>query len=77
MERVRSARAAVPFTHISKLMIFYLVATTMFCFNTFTSYQPGTVLSGTKGPVQLVLGTIVDYEKFSHLHQGKYVQVHK
>ena len=34
-------------------------------------------MSNNKGTVQLVFGTIVDYNKVLHLKPGEYVQVHQ
>ena len=34
-------------------------------------------MSNTKVPMQLILGTVVDYKKFFCLHPGEYVQVHQ
>ena len=50
-------------------MIFHLVATAIFWLNGFPPYKPVMVLSNTKGPGKLILGTIVDYKKFSASRQ--------
>ena len=67
----------MPLMRISKLIIVHIVATAIFWFNSFPPYKPGMGLYHTKGPGQLVLGTVVDYEKVFHLQPGKYVQVHQ
>ena len=59
-ERARSARAAMSFTIIYKLMIVNLVTSAIFWLNEFPPSTPGSGMSYTKGPRQLVLGTMVD-----------------
>ena len=44
-------------------MIVNLVASPMFWINIFTPLTPGAGLSDTKGPGQIVLGTIFDKKK--------------
>ena len=58
-------------------MIVHIFASAIFFINAFPSWKPGAVSPSTKGPRQLVLGIVVDYKKFFHLHPGKYVQVHQ
>ena len=69
-ERVRSARATMPFKWISNLMIVHLVASVVFWINTFPPSTPGAGLSDTKGPRQLILGNTVDYKKVCRLRPG-------
>ena len=65
------------FKTISELMIIHLVTNGIFWINFFPPSKPGTGLYNTKGPGQLVIVTVVDYNKAFHLHPGKYVQVHQ
>ena len=69
-ERVRSARATMPFKRISKLMIVHPVASAIFWINTFPSSTPGAGLSNTKGPGKLILVNTVDYKKVCRLQPG-------
>ena len=76
-ERVRSARSTMPFKRTSKLMIVHLVASTLVWINEFPPSTPGSGISYTKGPGQLILGNKFDYKKVCCLHSGEYVQVHQ
>ena len=76
-ERVRSAQATMPFKRISKLMIVHLVPSAIFWINAFPPSTPGSGLSDTKGPGQIILGNTVDYKKVYRLQPGKYVQLHQ
>ena len=76
-ERVRSVRATMPFNRISKLMIVHLVASDIFWLNAFSPSTPVAGLSDTKGPVQFILGNIVDYKNVCRLQPGEYVQVYQ
>ena len=58
-------------------MIVYFVATAIFWLNAFTLSKPDTGLPNTKGPGQLILGTVIYYKKFFHLQPSKYVQVNQ
>ena len=58
-------------------MIVHLVATAIFWLNYFRPSKPGTGLSNTKVPRQLVIRTVVDYKKILCIHPGEYVQVHQ
>ena len=58
-------------------MIVHLVAYDFFWLNDFSPSKPGAGLSNTKGPRQLVPGTIMDYKKVCRLQLGKYVELHK
>ena len=69
-ERARSARSTIPFKRISKIMIVHLVASAIFWINTFTPSTPGSGLSDTKGPGQLILGNTVDYKNIFRLQPG-------
>ena len=66
-ERVRSARATIPFKGIPKLMIVHLVASANFWINAFPPSTPGSGLSDTKGPGQFIFLNTVDYKKFCRL----------
>ena len=67
----------MPFKQISKLMIICLVIASTFLLNHFSLSKPGTGLSNTKYPGELVFGNIVDYKKICCLHLGEYLQVHQ
>ena len=58
-------------------MIFHPVTTITFWFNDFPQSKYGMEKSDTKFPVQILLGTIVDYKKVWCLHPGEYFQVHQ
>ena len=76
-ERVRSARSIMPFKRISNLIIVHLVASSIFWLNEFPPSTPGSGLSDTKGPVQIILGNTVDYKNNFRLQPGEYVQIHQ
>ena len=69
-ERVRSARAIIPFKRISKFMIVHLVASTIFWINAFPSSTHVAGLADTKGPGQLILGNTVNYKEVCRLQPG-------
>ena len=58
-------------------MIIYLVASAIFWLNSFPLSKPGSVLSNTKGLIQLVLVTVVDCRKVCRLQPVKSVKVHQ
>ena len=58
-------------------MIVNLFSSAIFWINAFPPSTPGSGLSDTKGPVQIILGNTVDYKNFCRLHPGEYVQVHQ
>ena len=60
-----------------KIMIIHIVATAIFCLNTFPPSKPGTGLSNTKIPGQLVIRTILYYKNVFRLQTVKYDQVHQ
>ena len=59
-ECVQSARSAMPFKKISKLMIVHLVSTGIFWPNNFPPSKPGAGFYNTKGPRQLVLVIVAE-----------------
>ena len=62
-EYVEYSQEAMTFKRISKLMIVNIVATAIFWIIAFTSSKPGTGMSNTKGPGQIVLVIVVGYKK--------------
>ena len=48
-----------------------------FWLNKFIPSTPGSGMSDTKVPGQLILGNTVDYKKFCCLQSGEYVQLHQ
>ena len=76
-ERARYACAAMPLTHISKIMIAHLSAAAIFWLKTFPPSKTDTGLYDTKVPVKCFLETVVDYKKVCGLQTGKYFQVHQ
>ena len=64
-------------TWISELMIVHIVATAHFLVERLSSIQTWNGTSNTRGPRQLVLGTILDYKNVFHLHTGEYFKVHQ
>ena len=58
-------------------MTSHLFSTDIFWINYFPLSKPGAGLSNTKIPVQLVLGTVVDYKKVFRLHPGGYVYLYQ
>ena len=59
-ESVQCSQALMTFKLVSKSMMVHIFATTMFWLNDFPPSKPGTGLSDTNGPGQLILGTIAD-----------------
>ena len=76
-ERVKSARSTMLFKLISKLMIVHLVASAIFWLDAFPPSTPGSGLSDTKVPGQLILVNIVNYKKFCRLQPEEYIEVHQ
>ena len=64
-ERVRSARATMPFKQISNLMKVHIVASAIFWINAFPPSTPGTGLSEKKFPDNLSLEIWLTTKRFS------------
>ena len=76
-DRIRSSQSTMPSKQVSKIMIVHLVASDIFWINAFPPSTSGAGLSDTKGPGQLVLGTMINFKKRFYLQPVEYVQVHQ
>ena len=69
-ERVRSARANMPFKRMSNIVIVHIFASAIFWLNAFPPSSPGAGLSDAKGTGQLILGNKVNYKNVCLLQPG-------
>jgi len=74
-DKVRSAKATMPFKKLTKLMVVYLVAFSIFWLNAFPLKKRG--ISRTMSPGKIVTGCDIDYNNVAKLQPGEYVHTHE
>ena len=72
-ERVRSAKATLPFIKLTVWFLIELVATCIFWHNILSAH---TGISTTMSPRSIITGMELDYYKYCKIQTGEYVQTH-